>query len=142
MSAATDILDSFSVPYVEKVLSAHRTPAETQAFAEKAEENGIQVIIAGAGLAAHLAGVTASHTLLPVIGVPVAAGPFAGFDSLLSTVQMPGGIPVAAVAVGKAGAKNAALLSIEILALADKKLREALREYRRKLGADITSGKQ
>ena len=137
MSAATDILDSFAVPYVQQVLSAHRTPHETREFAEQAEAKGIKVIIAGAGLAAHLAGVVASHTVLPVIGVPLAAGVFAGFDALLATVQMPGGVPVAAVAVGKAGATNAALFAIEILALTDGRLRKALAEYRTQLGETV-----
>jgi len=135
MSEAGKILERFGVPYVEKVLSAHRMPGRVRRFAEGAERSGLKVIIAGAGLAAHLAGFVAAHTTLPVIGVPMAAGPLAGLDSLLSTVQMPGGVPVGCVALGKAGAKNAAVLAVEILALSDGDLRNALRRYRRELAA-------
>jgi phosphoribosylaminoimidazole carboxylase PurE protein len=119
---ATKILDEFGVTYEMKVLSAHRTPEEVRRYARKLEERGVKIVIAFAGGAAHLAGVLASHTVLPVIGVPVETKSLKGLDSLLSTVQMPGGVPVATVAIGKAGAKNAALLATQILAIGDAKL--------------------
>jgi phosphoribosylaminoimidazole carboxylase PurE protein len=122
MRATADVLDKLEIPHEMRILSAHRTPTEACAFASGAHAAGLRVIIAGAGLAAHLAGAMAAHSMLPVIGVPLAAGPLSGFDALLSTVQMPGGIPVATVAVGKAGAKNAAWLAARILALSDENL--------------------
>ncbi len=131
MRGAEEILKEFDVPFEVMVASAHRTPDKVRKFAREAEERGIKVIIAGAGLAAHLAGVLASETTLPVIGVPIAAGTLGGMDALLSTVQMPPGIPVATVAIN--GAKNAAMLAVEILALSDEKLRERLKAYREKL---------
>src|SRR3989338_2437853 len=112
-----EILKEFGIPFEAKVLSAHRTPKETTAFVEAAKENGIKVIIAAAGGAAHLAGVAAAHTTLPVIGIPIETSSFKGMDSLLSTVQMPAGVPVAAVAVGSGGVGNPAFLGIRILAL-------------------------
>ena len=124
-----EILKEFGIPFEAKVLSAHRTPKETTAFVESARENGIKVIIAAAGGAAHLAGVTAAHTTLPVIGIPIETSSFKGMDSLLSTVQMPAGVPVAAVAVGSGGVKNAAFLALRILALEDKKLAKAIEAY-------------
>ncbi len=124
------ILKSFGVGYMAKVLSAHRTPRDTERFVEAAKKNGIEVIIAAAGGAAHLAGVTAAHTDLPVIGVPMDNASLKGLDSLLSTVQMPAGVPVACVAIGAQGAKNAAYLALRILALADSRIASRLRRHR------------
>jgi 5-(carboxyamino)imidazole ribonucleotide mutase len=121
---AVETLQSFGVETLVRVLSAHRTPMEAQGFAQSLESEGVGVVIAFAGMAAHLAGAIAANTVLPVIGVPVSSGDLGGMDALLSTVQMPSGIPVATVAVN--GAKNAALLAIEILALQDMELREKL----------------
>ena len=123
------------------VSSAHRTPEKTRDLAVKAKENGYRVIIAGAGGAAHLAGVIASGTLLPVIGVPLPSSYLSGMDALLSTVQMPGGIPVATVAIGEAGAKNAALLAIEILALQDESLYKKLIDYRKGFSKSVADKK-
>ncbi len=131
MEKAAEILEDFGVSHDVKVLSAHRTPALTAEFATSARDKGTKVIIAGAGMAAHLAGVIASHTTLPVIGVPIDSGPLKGLDALLATVQMPPGIPVATVGIGKSGAKNAALLAIEILAIEDNELKEKLAAFRR-----------
>lgn len=122
MQGASDVLSSLGIPFEMKITSAHRTPAATQAYIADAESRGCQAFIAGAGLAAHLAGATAAHTLKPVIGVPIDSGPMQGMDSLLSTVQMPAGIPVATVAIGKTGAKNAGYLAAQILALKDDAL--------------------
>jgi 5-(carboxyamino)imidazole ribonucleotide mutase len=130
MDAAISLLKQFNVTVEVKVTSAHRTPAETQAYVQDAENRGCQAFIAGAGMAAHLAGAVAAQTTRPVIGVPIDAGPLQGFDALLSTVQMPGGIPVATVAIGKAGAKNAAYLAVQMMALADHDLAEALKNER------------
>lgn len=130
MNAAVDILKSFDVAVEVKVTSAHRTPSETQSYVKDAEARGCQAFIAGAGMAAHLAGAVAAQTTRPVIGVPIDAGPLQGFDALLSTVQMPGGIPVATVAIGKAGAKNAGYLAIQMMALSDDALQAALVEER------------
>ena len=130
MDAAISLLKQFNVTVEVKVTSAHRTPAETQAYVQGAENRGCQAFIAGAGMAAHLAGAVAAQTTRPVIGVPIDAGPLQGFDALLSTVQMPGGIPVATVAIGKAGAKNAAYLAVQMMALADDDLAEALKNER------------
>ncbi len=130
-------LKALGIPHEVRVMSAHRTPDAVAAFAEAAQEAGFGVIIAAAGGAAHLAGVVASHTLLPVIGVPVEGGALNGLDALLSTVQMPGGIPVAAVAIGSGGAVNAALLAGEILALGDEGLRRSLRDYRARQRAAV-----
>jgi len=131
------VLESLKIPFETTILSAHRTPDETTAYARKAEKRGLKVIIAGAGGAAHLAGVVTSHTLLPVIGVPIDSGPLKGLDALLSTVQMPGGIPVATVSIGKAGAKNAALLAAEILAIEDRALKTRLKRYRARLAKAV-----
>ena len=125
-----DVLKELGIPYIAKVLSAHRTPDETVEFVKLARKNGIKVIIAAAGGAAHLAGVAAANTSLPVIGIPVETSSFKGMDSLLSTVQMPAGTPVAAVAVGPGGVKNAAFLAARILALQDAKLEKALEKYK------------
>lgn len=131
LEGAFKVLDSFGVPWVRRVMSAHRTPADAAEFAAAAADRGIKVIICAAGMAAHLAGAVAANTVLPVIGVPVSCEPFNGMDALLSTVQMPPGIPVATVTVGKAGAKNAALLAVEIMALSDPGLRTRLLDFRR-----------
>ena len=130
MREAARILTEFGVPHESRVVSAHRTPDLMASFAKEAEGRGVQVIIAGAGGAAHLPGMTAAQTLLPVIGVPVESRALKGMDSLLSIVQMPAGIPVATVAIGVAGAKNAALLAIAMLANARPELREKLRTFR------------
>jgi 5-(carboxyamino)imidazole ribonucleotide mutase len=130
MRAASDTLQDFGVPHESRVLSAHRTPEVAAAFASGAEGRGLEVIIAGAGGAAHLAGVTAAYTTLPVLGVPLESQSLKGLDSLLSTVQMPGGVPVGTLAIGKAGAKNAALLAIAILANHRPDLRKKLHQFR------------
>ena len=130
MQAGADVLKQLGINYEIKVTSAHRTPIATQQYIGDAVERGCQVFICGAGLAAHLAGATAAHTTKPVIGVPIDAGPLQGLDSLLSTVQMPGGIPVATVAIGKAGAKNAGYLAAQILSLSDSNLAERVRAER------------
>ncbi len=132
-----DVLREFKISFVAKVLSAHRTPKETIDFAQSAKKNGFKVIIAAAGGAAHLAGVVAANTELPVIGIPVETPSFNGMDSLLSTVQMPSGTPVATVAVGSAGVRNAAFLAIRILALGDAKLFKALSHYKKTNGQRI-----
>ncbi len=125
------------MPHEWRVLSAHRTPQLATEYAGTAEARGLEVIIAGAGGAAHLAGVCAAHTLLPVLGVPMESAALKGMDSLLSTVQMPGGIPVGTLAIGKAGASNAALLAIAMLALHDAALRDKLRAYREEMASKI-----
>ena len=130
MSPAVEILGHFDVPYERHIVSAHRTPAWMTEFAEAAEARGLEVIIAGAGGAAHLPGMTAAHTVLPVLGVPVPSAALGGLDSLLSIVQMPGGVPVGTLAIGKAGAKNAGLLAVAILAGSRPELRVKLHAYR------------
>lgn len=130
LKGAFQVFDDFEIAYTARVMSAHRTPAAAMAFAEQAENNGLKIIICAAGMAAHLAGVVAAHTTLPVIGIPVASEPFNGLDALLSTVQMPPGIPVATVTAGKAGGKNAALYAIAILALGSPELAAKLKEFR------------
>jgi 5-(carboxyamino)imidazole ribonucleotide mutase len=127
---ADDVLKQFDVPHECKVVSAHRTPQWMVQYASEAEGRGMQVIIAGAGGAAHLPGMVAANTVLPVIGVPVQSAALNGLDSLLSIVQMPGGIPVATTAIGKAGAINAALLAVAILSNQDAALRQKLKDYR------------
>ena len=131
MQSTLETLDRFGIDNEVKITSAHRTPDATHQYVKDADARGCMVFIAAAGLAAHLAGTVAGLTLKPVIGVPLDAGPLNGMDSLLSTVQMPGGIPVASVAIGKAGAKNAAYLAAQILALSDPSLAEKLRAERR-----------
>jgi 5-(carboxyamino)imidazole ribonucleotide mutase len=126
MQNTTEILAGLGVEHEVRITSAHRTPAATMEYVQDASRRGCAVFICAAGLAAHLAGAVAAHTTRPVIGVPIDSGPLSGFDALLSTVQMPGGIPVACVAVGKAGAKNAAYLAAQMLALADPQLGERL----------------
>jgi 5-(carboxyamino)imidazole ribonucleotide mutase len=130
MRQADELLAQFEVPRECRVLSAHRTPVETTQYVGEAESRGIEVIIAAAGGAAHLAGVCAAHTILPVLGVPMESGSLKGMDSLLSTVQMPAGIPVGTLAIGPAGARNAALLAVAILANSRPELREKLRRFR------------
>ena len=130
MRHADEVLTQFGVPHECKVMSAHRTPALTTEYASQAEGRGVEVIIAAAGGAAHLAGVVAAHTVLPVLGVPLESPSLKGMDSLLSTVQMPGGVPVGTLAIGKAGAKNAALLAIAILANHRPELRQKLHQFR------------
>jgi phosphoribosylaminoimidazole carboxylase PurE protein len=133
MKGCTDTLAEMKIPHEVRVLSAHRTPQQTREYVENAESRGIHVIIAGAGWAAHLAGVVAAHTTLPVIGVPIDSSPLQGLDSLLSTVQMPPGIPVATVSIGKGGATNAAVLAVEILALKFPDIDGRLKAYRQEL---------
>ncbi len=130
MQATVEVLKSLGVSYEVRVTSAHRTPAATHEYVADAEQRGCQIFIAAAGLAAHLAGTVAGLTSKPVIGVPIDAGPLQGMDSLLSTVQMPGGIPVACVAIGKAGAKNAAYLAAQMLALSDATIARAIKDDR------------
>lgn len=139
MKGASDALKKFGVNFEMIITSAHRTPKATEEFAKGAASRGIKVIIAGAGFAAHLAGVIASHTVLPIIGVPLDASSLNGLDSLLAIVQMPSGIPVATVTIGKAGAKNAAILAVEILALSDKNLTNKLLEYRKDMAEKINN---
>src|SRR5215510_7639626 len=133
MGAAAARLDAFGVPYEIIITSAHRSPERTMAYARSASQRGLRVLIAGAGLAAHLAGVVAAHTTLPVIGVPLDAGTLRGIDALLATVQMPPGVPVATVAIGRPGAENAAILAAQILALADEKLAKQVATFKREL---------
>lgn len=137
MQEAADILGIFDIPYEMRISSAHRSPVRTMALASEAADRGIKIIIAGAGMAAHLAGVVASKTILPVIGVPMPGGALNGLDALYATVQMPGGIPVATMAIGKAGAKNAALFAIQILALSDQHLAALLLQYRVEMDKDL-----
>lgn len=142
LKGAFQIFEKFDVPFTARVMSAHRTPAIASEFAEKAESEGIKVIICAAGMAAHLGGVIAAHTTLPVIGLPVASEPFNGLDALLATVQMPPGIPVAAVTAGKAGGKNSALYAISILALSDAVLAEKLKQFRAEQTATVIEADQ
>lgn len=137
MEEAAKALKEFDIPYEMTISSAHRTPERTLSYARSAEERGIRVIIAGAGSAAHLAGFIASETTLPVIGVPIESSPLNGLDSLLSTVQMPGGVPVASMAIGKAGAKNAGIFAAEILSIADENLRLKLKEHRKEMARQV-----
>ncbi|MEG1283317.1 MAG: 5-(carboxyamino)imidazole ribonucleotide mutase [Lactococcus sp.] len=137
MKQAAHILEMFGIDFDKKVVSAHRTPEIMMNFAKNAEQQGYKLIIAGAGGAAHLPGMVAAMTLLPVIGVPIQSRALSGLDSLYSIVQMPGGVPVASMAIGSAGAKNAALYAAQILALADKNLAEKLKKYRKE-AADLS----
>ena len=139
MQGAIDVLDKLGISREVRVLSAHRTPDATHAFVKDADARGCHAFIAAAGMAAHLAGTVAALTIKPVIGVPIDSGPLKGQDSLLSTVQMPGGIPVACVAIGKAGAKNAAFLAAQILALTDSALAQRLVDERKANAADIAA---
>lgn len=137
MRHACEILDRFGVPYAKQVVSAHRTPDLMADFAHGARGRGLKVIIAGAGGAAHLPGMIAAQTTLPVIGVPVRSHALSGWDSLLSIVQMPGGVPVATTAVGNSGATNAGLLAVEILSITDSALADALDDYREQLRKEV-----
>jgi 5-(carboxyamino)imidazole ribonucleotide mutase len=134
---AQDTLERLEIPCEARVISAHRTPERLTSFLAGAEERGLEAIIAGAGGAAHLAGVTAAHTLLPVLGVPIDSSPLQGLDALLATVQMPGGIPVATFAIGRAGAVNAALFAAAILARKDPAVRKRLVEFREAQSAAV-----
>ena len=142
MKGCADLLQQFGVSYEVRILSAHRTPEDTAAYAKSAQERGLQIIIAAAGMAAHLAGAVASQTTLPVIGAPMSSGSLQGVDALLSTVQMPPGIPVATVGIGSAGAKNAALLAVQILALQDSDLAKKLAYHKNKLAQDAQEKNQ
>jgi 5-(carboxyamino)imidazole ribonucleotide mutase len=137
MREAAKALDDFGIPYEIDVTSAHRSPDRTAGYARDAAKRGIRVIIAGAGGAAHLAGVIAAHTTLPVIGVPIPSTSLNGLDSLLATVQMPAGIPVATVAIGKPGATNAGILAAQILGLSDQKLAKKLDDHKKKLASGV-----
>jgi 5-(carboxyamino)imidazole ribonucleotide mutase len=138
MRHACEILENLSIPYEERIVSAHRTPERMVEYAKSAHERGISVIIAGAGGAAHLPGMVASLTHLPVLGVPVESKALQGMDSLLSIAQMPGGVPVGTLAIGKAGAKNAGLLAASILSLQDEALSKRLREWRSAQTASVS----
>ena len=137
MKESVYILEKFGIPCEVKILSAHRSPGMTLSFVKSAEKRGIKIIIAGAGQAAHLAGVVASSTILPVIGVPMHTKALKGIDSLLSTVQMPGGVPVATVAIGLSGAKNAGILAVQMLALGNAALKNKLKVYKKSLISSI-----
>jgi phosphoribosylaminoimidazole carboxylase PurE protein len=137
MAEAASILDAFGIPYEITVASAHRSPERTGRYAKSAIARGVEVIIAGAGGAAHLAGVLASHTVLPVIGVPIPSSTLGGMDSLLSTVQMPGGIAVATMAIGRAGAKNAGIMAAQMLALKYPEIRDRLEKYRSQMEREV-----
>jgi 5-(carboxyamino)imidazole ribonucleotide mutase len=137
MCHTAEVLDKFQVPYEKQVVSAHRTPVWMAEFAQAAEARGVEVIVAGAGGAAHLPGMVASHTILPVLGVPVQSAALQGLDSLLSIVQMPGGVPVGTLAIGKPGAINAGLLAVGILATTRPDLRERLRQFRAEQTAKV-----
>jgi 5-(carboxyamino)imidazole ribonucleotide mutase len=137
MRAAEDALESLGISCDVRIISAHRTPERLTTFIQEAEESGIEVIIAGAGCAAHLAGVTAAQTLIPVLGVPLEGSALQGLDALLATVQMPGGIPVATFAIGKAGAKNAALFAAAIMARSDDAILEKLVKFREAQSAAV-----
>lgn len=137
MEETVKILKKLGISYETVIASAHRTPERTTRLASEAEDKGIEVIIAGAGMAAHLAGVLAAHTIVPVIGVPIDSPPLNGLDSLLSTVQMPFGVPVATMAIGKAGAKNAAILSAQIIGRKDPEVVKRLKVYRKKMAEEV-----
>ena len=137
MQAAADALASFGIPYEITVASAHRSPARAADFAATAKERGLQTIIAGAGHAAHLAGVLAAHTTLPIIGVPIDSSCLKGWDALLATVQMPPGIPVATMAIGKSGARNAGIFAAQMISLSDNALAEKLAAFKDKMAAQV-----
>lgn len=141
MRHCVETLNEVGIVNEHRILSAHRTPDATTQFARKAADRGVRVIIAGAGGSAHLAGVIAANTWLPVLGVPIQSKALQGLDSLLSTVQMPGGIPVGTVAIGSAGAKNAALLAAAILAVSDEKIRKNLQAFRKKQTDSVLAAK-
>jgi len=137
MEEAANVLSDFGVPFEMRISSAHRSPKRTAQLSREAAGRGVQLIIAAAGMAAHLAGVIAAETTLPVIGVPMGGGPLSGMDALYATVQMPGGIPVATMAIGKAGAKNAGLFAVQILSLADPALSRKFAAYREQLADEV-----
>ncbi len=137
MQEAGNILKQFGIPYEIGVYSAHRSPHRTSDYVKSARERGLKLIIAGAGASAHLAGVTAAETTIPVIGVPIGSSPLSGFDALLSTVQMPPGVPVATMGVGKSGATNAGIFAVQVLALEDDKLMQRLVEYKQNLEKSV-----
>lgn len=137
MDGAARILDQFNIPFETRIISAHRTPDRAVEYGKGLKERGVKIVIAGAGKAAHLPGVIAALTTIPVIGVPMETSDMGGLDSLLSIVQMPGGIPVATTAIGKHGAKNAGLLAVEILALNNPELAENLVQYRARMARDV-----
>ena len=137
MEEGAKVLAEFGVPYEMRISSAHRSPQRTATLAAEAADRGIRVIVAGAGMAAHLAGVIAAETVLPVIGVPIGGGALNGLDALCSTVQMPGGVPVATMAIGRAGARNAGILAVQILALSNAALAERLHAYREKMAQEV-----
>jgi phosphoribosylaminoimidazole carboxylase PurE protein len=137
MDKAAEVLRRFGISYFMTVASAHRTPEKVTALAKRAEEEGWKAIIAGAGMAAHLAGFLAAHTVVPVIGVPMDSSSLKGLDALLSTVQMPGGVPVATMGLGSAGAKNAGLFAVHIMAAFDQALRKELKKYRKDQAAEV-----
>ena len=139
MEEAVKALKSFDIPHEVRVISAHRAPAQVMEYARTAEKRGLKMIIAGAGGAAHLAGIIAAETTLPVIGVPIESSPLHGIDALLSTAQMPGGVPVATMAVGKAGAKNAAILSAQILSIYDGEINGKLKKFKASLEQEVTA---
>lgn len=139
MEEAARVLTEFGVPHEIRISSAHRSPQRTAALAAEAADRGIRVIIAGAGMAAHLAGVMAAETVLPVIGVPMGGGALAGVDALYATVQMPGGIPVATMAIGRAGAKNAGIFAVQVLALSDERLTALLKTYRDRMAEEVAA---
>lgn len=137
MEAAAKVLKEFGIPHERVIASAHRSPKRTILYASSAERRGLKVLICGAGHAAHLAGVVAAHTTIPVVGVPIDSSSLKGLDSILSTVQMPAGIPVATMAIGKSGARNAGLLAAEILSLSNGHLRKKLQESRRRMEREV-----
>jgi 5-(carboxyamino)imidazole ribonucleotide mutase len=139
MKSAVEMLRRFEIPCEVRVCSAHRTPDVAHRLSSEAHRRGVRVIIAGAGAAAHLAGVMAASSICPVIGVPIDSSPLAGVDALYSTAQMPGGVPVAAMAVGKAGAKNAGLFAVQILAVADERLAAAYAEFKAELAREVAA---
>ena len=139
MEETVKALKSFDIPHEVRVISAHRAPAQVMEYARTAEKRGLKVIIAGAGGAAHLAGIIAAETTLPVIGVPIESSPLHWIDALLSTAQMPGGVPVATMAVGKAGAKNAAIFSAQILSIYDGELNGKLKKFKASLEQEVTA---
>ena len=137
VEASFSILDDFGVKYTKNVMSAHRTPHDVMELIKTSEENGCKVFIAAAGMAAHLAGAVAAHSTKPVIGIPIESGGMGGIDSLLSTAMMPPGVPVATVAIGKAGAINAGILAVQIMGTADATLRRKMKSYKKKMAADV-----
>lgn len=139
MQKCVAILNDFEIPYEVHIMSAHRTPEKAARYATEAEGRGLKVLVCAAGMAAHLAGVIAGHSILPVIGVPMKGGAMDGLDALLATVQMPGGIPVATLALGNAGATNAGILAAQILALNDATLRQKLHDYKRAMEEKVNA---